>query len=1517
MSYAIDSKIVEMRFDNREFESGVSDTISSIEKLNSSLQFKGSTKGFEDIGAASKQTAESIDDFELASYKAGFRWSDVLHKISSVAEWQMARHAVDMLSGSLKNVADQLLGVTSAKAGFDEYGLKMGSIQTIMASTGESLETVNGYLDELNAYSDKTIYSFSDMTQNIGKFTNAGVSLKDSVAAIQGVANVAALSGANSNEASRAMYNFSQALSAGYVKLIDWKSIENANMATVGFKEELIKTGLAMGTITEAGDGMYKTMSGNTFSATKNFNEVLQDQWMTSDVLTKTLANYSDETTEIGAKATKAATEVKTFGQMMDTLKESAQSGWAQTWELVFGDFEEGKALWTYLSETIGGFVESTSKARNELLDSWKVLGGRDSLFEMYDEAGNRIDALANIIEALKSVITPIKDAFSEIFPPFTAERLFALTEGFRKFTANLKLSDSAAGKLKRIFKGLFAVVDIVAQAFGALFKGVTTLLGETDGLAGGLLGVIAVFGDWLVNLRDFIKENEVFNKVISGIASVLSPIIKMVKSFIGIIGRHIVFPGLEGLQAIFGFIGDKMLGIGEKAEEMRSGVSSAFDEMSSAIENCGFVKFLQTIWNAITKIASTIVKTIGSLAGGLFDTIGSGGFGGFIDLMNTIIVGGVGVGFVKFLKAIPEAIGELTSPLEYIKDIAGKITGILDGVRGCFEAWQTSLKADALMKIASAIAILTAALVILSLIEGEKLASSIGAITALFIELMTAMAVLSKIDPGAGTLKLSFMMGKLATALLVLSVAMKIMSTMSPGEMAVGLIGIAGALAVMVAAVKLLPEKNVKAAASAIGKLSTALLILAVAIKIMSTMSWSEMAVGLVTMTAGLAVLVGAVQLLPTDTSKRAAGLVGLATAMVILAAALKIMATMSWEDVAVSLVALAGSMAILAVGLNYMKSALPGAAAIFIVAPALVLLAAALKIMSTMSWEDVAVSLVALAGALGILAVGLTLMSGAILGAAAIFVVAPALILLATALNIMGSLSWQEVGVIMATLASALGILAVGLTLMLGALPGAAAMLVVAAALAILTPVLLALGMASWETIGKGLLALAGIFTVMGVAGLLLTPLVPTLIALSAAIVLLGVGCLAAGTGIAMLAAGVSVLVAMGSSAVSVLTSVIVTLINLIPVIATKIGEGFIAILNVIADSSPAIGGAIKALILALCDALTQCVPELLACAGVLLEALLEFIVSYVPKIVDAGIKLIIGLLEGIASNIGDVISTAVDVILAFIEGVASQIPKVIQAGLDLMFEFINGLADGIRTNTQKTISAVNNLMSAVFEAIGMYIGNIPELGRQLIQGFINGITASAGDLWNTIVGVVEDAWNGVLSFLGINSPSRLAAEAGRFVDEGLAVGLEKYSHVAGDAAVGVGEATMDSLSSAISKASDAVANDIDAQPTIRPVLDLSGVKNGAKGISDIFGSDAMVGVSANVGAINSMMNRRSQNGGNSDVVSAIDDLRKDLSNVGGTSYNINGITYDDGSNVAEAIRTIVQAARVERRA
>ena len=390
MSKTVDERVVEMRFDNKQFESGVQTSMSTLDKLKHALKLDDAAKGLDNVSKTAKNFDVSGMSNGLESVTAKFSALDV---IGVTALANITNSAVNAGKNLVK-----ALTIEPVTTGFNEYELKMNSIQTIMMSTGESVDTVNRYLNELNKYSDDTIYSFQDMTSNIGKFTNAGVKLEDAVKAIKGISNEAAVSGANANEASRAMYNFAQALSAGYVKLIDWKSIENANMATVEFKQQLIDTAVEMGTLTKTTDGLYNT--GKTaISATQNFNDSLQDQWMTSEVLIETLKKYADNETDIGKKAFSAAQDVKTFSQVIDILKETAQSGWAQTWELIFGNIEEAKAIFTPLTNFFSGIIDSISGFRNGILEA-----------ALSSPFGGVIEKISAVKETTDEAVETVKD---------------------------------------------------------------------------------------------------------------------------------------------------------------------------------------------------------------------------------------------------------------------------------------------------------------------------------------------------------------------------------------------------------------------------------------------------------------------------------------------------------------------------------------------------------------------------------------------------------------------------------------------------------------------------------------------------------------------------------------------------------------------------------------------------------------------------------------------------------------------------------------------------------------------------------------------------------------------------------------------------------------------------------------------------------------------------------------------------------------------------------------------------
>lgn len=1293
MSTTVDERVVEMRFDNKQFEANVQTSLSTLEKLKQSLNLEGATKGLENVNATAKRFDMSGVSDAVETVKARFSALEV-----------MGITALANITNSAVNAGKRMiesLTIAPISQGFDEYELKMGSIQTIMMSTGASLEEVNKYLNELNTYSDKTIYSFQDMTSNIGKFTNAGVGLEDAVMAIQGVSNVAAVSGANTNEASRAMYNFAQALSAGYVKLIDWKSIENANMATVEFKTQLLESAVACGTLTKTADGMYKTVKGNVIDATHGFNDSLQDQWMTTDALVGTLRQYADETTEIGKKAFAAAQDVKTFSQLMDTLKEAVGSGWAMTWEILFGDFEEAKVLWTSLSTTIGGFIDAQSNARNELLKGWKDLGGRAKL----------IEGLKSAFEGLVSVIKPIKEAFTAMFPAVTAQRIYELTDSFAKFTSKLKLSDTASQNLKDTFSALFGAVELIGEAFGALWNAFAPVRAEAGALLETILGFTGETGRMVTNVEELIREGGLFTTIANGIAAALSAIIsgiKMVKQFVS---EKLAAVGFETFHALLERVQTRLSQIGSGASDMKSAVTDAFASIGASLSNSKFYQMIEAIGKALKTIGGGIVSAFGSAAGSIIDKLSNANFSGIIDLLNGISLSAIAVGITKFLKSAKDLVDTGAS-------IKESIVGILDSVKGCFEAWQQDIKAGTLMKIATAVGILAASLVALSFIDSDKLAASLGAITVLFADLMASMAVFSKIDVmQKGITRSCAAMLAMSIAIGILAGAMVTLGSLDWEGVSRGLVAIAGLSAIVVAS-----SKAMSTGSGQMIKGAGSLILFAGAVKILSSvcaelggMDWENMKQGLL----GLGAVLGGLAVFTKFTSG-AQNMVGIGAGLILVGASIKIFASAIGD---------LGSLdpGQLVQGLTGMGVALAE-------------IAIALKVMPKNT-----------------IAVG-----------AGLVVVGAALELVADSVGKLAKLTWDQVETSMVTLGIALGELALALNLMNGTLAGSAALLVAAGALAILAPVLSLLGAMSGEAIAKSLITLAGAFTVIGVAGAVLSPVIPAILALSGALALIGVGVLALGTGLLAAGAGISALAvgitALAASLAAGATGIVASLsmivfgfADLIPAVAVKIAEGVVTFATAIASAAPALIAAATTVILSLMQAIQATAPAIMDTVAMLLTQLLSTIASYLPQIIQSGCDIIVNFLQGIRNNIGQIVETAVSVVLEFVNAVAAQIPVVVNAGFDLIINFIDGLGQAIEENTPRLVEAVVNL------------------GGHIINGLVKGISSGVNAVKDAIVNVAQNAINGFKNFLGINSPSKVFTTLGQYTVDGLINGVQ----------------------------------------------------------------------------------------------------------------------------------------------
>lgn len=584
----VDNRIVNMQFNNAQFEKNISTSLSSIEKLKQGLKFEGVKDSVSKINNSVKGV--TLNGLTNAAEQVKLKFSAM--EVAAVT-------ALSNIANSAVNAGKQMiesLTIEPISQGFEEYEMTMDAVQTIMNGSGRSLEEVNEVLDDLNTYADRTIYSFSDMKSSIGKFVNAGVDLYDAADAIKGISNEAALAGASTQQASQAMYNFSQALSSGSVKLIDWRSINIATMDTVEFKNELIKTALQLGTVVEEEDHFISTTTdanghvSDAFTATTGWNEALSSQWLTTEVLVETLKKYTDETTDLGQRAYASAQDIKTFTQMMGTLKESVGSGWAVTFQTIFGDFEESKALWTEVSNIITKFLDEQTNGRNALLADWKKLGGREALF----------NALKNTLEGVFKVINSIKQGFHDIFPPVTARQLSTVSARIEEITENFVNNEGLFNNIRNVVRGIFSAVKIGVNIVKGLWSFLSPILKV---VSKGLFTVLGYLSDIITFVNSLITNSEVITNIFGFLSSAVSKAIDGIKWLIG------------KIRDFFASISSsKVKDFSEEVEGTVTPVNKASEALEKATDR---VQWFKDKWNSLVewfknnKVINTVIEKV------------------------------------------------------------------------------------------------------------------------------------------------------------------------------------------------------------------------------------------------------------------------------------------------------------------------------------------------------------------------------------------------------------------------------------------------------------------------------------------------------------------------------------------------------------------------------------------------------------------------------------------------------------------------------------------------------------------------------------------------------------------------------------------------------------------------------------------------------------------------------------------------------------------------------------------
>ena len=1111
MSKQVDERVVTMQFDNKQFEDNVKTSMSTIDKLKKALNFEKAGEGLEKVKDSINLNKINITGLSGAIDQVNAKFS-ALQVIGVTALSNITNQAMSM---SKKMIS--ALTINPVKDGLKEYETQMNAVQTILANTqkeGTNVKIVNKALDELNAYADKTIYNFTEMTRNIGTFTAAGVKLDTSVSAIKGIANLAAISGSTSQQASTAMYQLSQALASGTVKLMDWNSVVNAGMGGQVFQDALTRTSEHLQTGAKA-----------AIEAKGSFRESLQTGWLTTEVLTQTLDQFSTaadtqaeyeaavkkfvsqgyskeeakQLADMAKTAGEAATKVKTFTQLIDTLKEALGSGWTTTWRLIIGDFEEARNMWTNVSDVLGGFINKMSDARNAVLESAmgkglsgiadkinsivepfqkaastvtktvdavsdlgdvvddvilgkfgngtervtalteaglnyyrvqnrvnevlnnsfrftekqieeqdKLLGINakstdvtkeetketdklaDSKKELIKQFANMSDAqlrsiglgpseiasfrelrnmadmlgmslddvidnmdhlngrwllmqsFSNIGHNIITIFKSIGEAWKEVFPPVTADNLFGLLAGFYKLTTSMKITDEEADKLKRAFKGLFAVLDLVSTLVGGglrLALKVTSYILSLFNLS--LLDVAAILGDVLVKFRDWVKGNNLITKAFETMAPYLKEFVSLIVEGIVAIKDWVVANEkiTQGFKKILSYLREAGSGFKAWIEGAREAENIPVYIIQGLVN--GLKNGISIVASIVIELAKSIIETIcgvlgihspsvvffaigsfivlGLVAGiqselpGVWETVKSLATG-LVEIISNINFGAIfagmmGLGTILLLKKIADAFEIISGPIEGVSHILNGFGSILDSVAKNIKASAFKKKSVAIRNFAISLGILAASLLVISKIPVQDLIKAGVAITVMagvLIGLSYAISVLNVVTKGGldtSGRKIAVMLVGVGVALYMMAKVARAVGELKWEQIAKGLVfmGVLELFVVTLIAVSESAGEHADKAGKMIYKIAGALLIMTLVAKIAGNLKPQEMKNGLkfIAVVGTFVIALVGISLLAGEHADSAAKMIQkFANALLILAITAKIVGNLSPEE-------------------------------------------------------------------------------------------------------------------------------------------------------------------------------------------------------------------------------------------------------------------------------------------------------------------------------------------------------------------------------------------------------------------------------------------------------------------------------------------------------------------------------------------------------------------------------------------------------------------------------------------
>ena len=1476
MSKTIDQKVVEMRFENAQFEKGIAQSMSSLDKLKQSLDFSGLTDVGTDINKNLTGIGSSVDNISEKFSAFGIMAMTSLVKLSE----RIIEVGLSIKENLMENIT----------AGYEKYNTLMESVQTIMyatrqdwADTGRQMSYVSDQIAKLNWYTDETSYNLVDMTSNIGKFVAAGIDLDDATTAMMGISSWAAMSGQKADAASRAMYNLSQAMALGAVTTIDWKSIEMANMATKEFKETAIKTALELGVLNgEWGDYVYGfDQYGHEMEVNvNNFRSTLSGKWFNNDVLTAVLKKYGDfsdelysyvnktgltateflgyineykkgmeqgqdmsewiidvvgkegisnitafkeglaslstEYMELGRQAFMAGQECKTFEDVTLALKDAISSAWMGIFTAIFGNYKQSKELWTSIAEEMYELLVDGLNTKRRLLESWNLVGGREHLvnalwniwynvkdvltafseafnevfpeknavywsnlmgdFERFteklrfvdfpwapeltiiaDAAKNVAEAFKNILDNIKAVAKQAKKAWDRIFPDDKTlgnkqlailNGILDITEGFKDFTENLKFTDEQLDKIERSFAGLFAILDILKMLFIAIITPLTNFRTGTVNLTDPILDVTSSIGDWLVALRDWIAENDIFTKAVAKVIEWISQIptyLEMAtQALFGLTLDEVWDKIVEGATYALGAVVYFFTNLPELAEQACQLLFHT--DLSTFWEN--LKEWVLETWDSIVEFFEKLPEKVSETTDFLFDT----DFHTWWENIKTWVS--------DAWDKIQEFFENLPSYIDYAKH---KLNELWDIIKKIF-------KEDIPEKIDE----------ISEKIFGKPWAEVIQDIKDAINDLKDAWndfwgigekfdpPELEELDPN----KLWFVdaawyrnLGREMTA--PKSGIERLKDKWDDFFEAVG-----------VDLVQFFSEHKFAAG----GIASIALL--------------AAIVVGLKTLFTSFTTLLTTVEnfdfhLFETSSSSIVFALNDFIEAMTGIGKKIpKLIPMIQFKLIADAILEIAAAVFLIGY-MDYGKLAASLGVIITILTTIYLYMSKLSRIDSAQMWA-LGVNTLEICAGLLLVALGLTALASmpvegilaALLAVEAIFTCIAGFFVVMTGLGVDGEFLLEISG---AMLLASVGITAMCLGLAL---------------LSELDPLQI---IAAGDAIAVMLLALSGALVIIDKVGVSTA----TLYGFALAVLAVGAGAALAGVGIWMVSEAIANLIGQGTEGIDNIIYGIVSFFDVLPQLAEKTAEAFVAFIQVFVDSKDTLLAGLDLLLDVIVTSLTGALPKFLEFgtqmfigilqAGidampkiveflqVLFDTIVDLTIGWTPRIIDtvifivtellrsmvvltpmitsAALAILIDTLAQLAENIGTIVmlltQILIETILGTIDGITAELPHIMESIWNFVITLINTFADGLDEHAEELRNAVTHLMESLWEAICTFFGihspstKFFDMAGDMIQGMIDGLKAMIEKAKEAITELADKVLTKICDFFGIKKP------------------------------------------------------------------------------------------------------------------------------------------------------------------